>query len=206
MAIDDDNLVVERGIAFHKMIRLITLVTAGHGYLNFMGNEFGHPEWIDFPRQGNFWSYAHARRQWHLVDDPNPKYGLLCAFDNAMLHMARQVNLLGHSGVRLLCRHSDDKVLAFEGAGLVFAFNFHPTQSHSDDHIPARAGKYQMIMDSDTKEFGSHGRLLSNQAHFTLTGSSQSTGQSVLSVYPNVGVCIPNRTAIVLQVKQPVSR
>jgi 1,4-alpha-glucan branching enzyme len=200
MAIGDNHLAVERGIALHKMIRLITLATAGHGYLNFMGNEFGHPEWIDFPRQGNSWSYAHARRQWHLVDDPHLKYRLLYAFDKAMLHLARQVNLLGHSGMRLLCEHSDDKVLVFERAGLVFAFNFHPTQSYSDYHIPAKTGKYQMILDSDAKEFGGHGRLVLNQEHITLLDSSRPAGQSHLSLY------LPNRTAIVLQIKQPTLR
>ena len=200
MAIGDNHLAVERGIALHKMIRLITLATAGHGYLNFMGNEFGHPEWIDFPRQGNSWSYAHARRQWHLVDDPHLKYRLLYAFDKAMLHLARQVNLLGHSGMRLLCEHSDDKVLVFERAGLVFAFNFHPTQSYSDYHIPAKTGKYQMILDSDAKEFGGHGRLVLNQEHITLLDSSRPAGQFHLSLY------LPNRTAIVLQIKQPTLR
>ena len=139
MAIDDDHLAVDRGIALHKMIRLITLATAGHGYLNFMGNEFGHPEWIDFPREGNSWSYAHARRQWHLVDDPNLKYRWLDSFDKAMLRLAKQVNLLGLSDPRLIREHADDKILVFERAGLVFAFNFHPTQSFSDYHIPAKS-------------------------------------------------------------------
>lgn len=32
------------------MIRLLTFSLGSKAYLNFMGNEFGHPEWIDFPR------------------------------------------------------------------------------------------------------------------------------------------------------------
>ena len=200
MAIDDENLTVDRGIALHKIIRLVTLATAGHGYLNFMGNEFGHPEWIDFPRQGNSWSYAHARRQWHLVDDPNLKYRFLYAFDKAMIRLVKQVNVLGHSAMRLLYEHSDDKILVFERAGLVFVFNFHPTQSYSDYHIPVKAGRYRMILDSDAQEFGGHGRLTPDQEHITLLDSSQPVGQSTLSLY------LPNRTAIVLRVKQPSLR
>lgn len=195
MSVGDDSLVVDRGLALHKMIRLITLATAGHGYLNFMGNEFGHPEWIDFPRQGNSWSCAHARRQWHLVDDLNLKYRFLYSFDKAMIRLAKQVNLLGHSHTRLLFEHSDDKILVLERAGLVFAFNFHPTQSYSDYHILEKTGRYKMILDSDVKKFGGHGRLAPDQEHITLMDSSQPVGQSVLSVY------LPNRTAIVLKAK-----
>ncbi len=80
MRIEDEHPGVSRGIALHKMIRFITLATAGNGYLNFMGNEFGHPEWIDFPREGNNWSFHFARRQWHLADDPDLKYQFLCPF------------------------------------------------------------------------------------------------------------------------------
>ena len=193
MSIDDDNLTVDRGLALHKMIRLITLATAANGYLNFMGNEFGHPEWIDFPRQGNDWSYHHARRQWRLVDDTNLKYRFLYHFDKAMIRLAKQVKLLEHSDIRLLGEHSEDKIIVFERAGLVFAFNFHPTQSYSDYPIMVNAGRYQMILDSDATEFGGHGRLVPNQEHFTLTSSSQPAGQALLNIY------IPNRTGIVLQ-------
>ena len=193
MSIGDDNLVVDRGLALHKMIRFITLATAANGYLNFMGNEFGHPEWIDFPRHGNSWSYHYARRQWHLMDDPNLKYRFLNAFDKAMIRLAKQAKLLQHPDIGLLCEHSENKIIVFERAGLIFAFNFHPTQSYSDYQIMAKAGRYQMIPDSDAKEFGGHGRLVPNQEHFTLTSSSPPAGPSLLSIY------IPNRTVIVLK-------
>ena len=197
MSIDDDNLTVERGLALHKMIRFITLATAANGYLNFMGNEFGHPEWIDFPRQGNSWSYHHARRQWRLVDDPNLKYRFLYAFDKAMIRLAKQVKLLEHADIRLLCEHSEDKIIVFERAGLIFAFNFHPTQSYSDYSIMVKADNYQMILDSDATEFGGHGRLVRNQEHITRNSSSQLAGRPLISIY------IPNRTVIVLQ---PIKR
>jgi 1,4-alpha-glucan branching enzyme len=198
MSVDDNNLAVARGLALHKMIRFITLATAANGYLNFMGNEFGHPEWIDFPREGNSWSYHYARRQFHLADDPNLNYRFLYAFDRAMIRLAKQVKLLEHSDIRLLCEHSENKIIAFERAGLVFVFNFHPTQSYSDYPIMAKAGRYQMILDSDATEFGGHGRLIPNPEHTTLTSSSQSAGQASISIY------IPNRTVIVLQPTQRV--
>ena len=123
--------------SLHKMIRLITLATAGNGYLNFMGNEFGHPEWIDFPREGNNWSFKYARRQWHLMDDPNLKYQYLARFDRDMVSLAQRSGLLDTPVFHLLYEHSDDKVLIFERAGLILAFNFHPQQSYTDYRFDA---------------------------------------------------------------------
>ena len=198
MSIDDENLGVERGMALHKMIRLITLATAGHGYLNFMGNEFGHPEWIDFPRQGNAWSYQHARRQWHLVDDPHLKYQFLYAFDRAMLQLARKAKLLEQAEIYLLREHSDEKLLVFERAGLIFVFNFHPTRSYSDYHLPLKPGTqglraYRMILDSDAQQYGGLGRLVPGQEHLTFHPRPGQAEPPVLSVY------IPHRTALVFQ-------
>jgi len=192
MSVDDDLLAVDRGLSLHKMIRLITLSTAANGYLNFMGNEFGHPEWIDFPRQGNAWSFQYARRQWHLVDNPYLKYQYLYAFDKAMIQLAKQTKLLEHPYIRLLCEHSEDKILVFERAGLTFVFNFHPTQSYTDYHIAAKAGRYRMILDSDAEAFGGHGRLYPSQKHVALANTSPSTDRLFLSLY------LPSRTVIVL--------
>ncbi len=193
MRIDDENLIVDRGIALHKLIRFITLATAGNGYLNFMGNEFGHPEWIDFPREGNAWSYKYARRQWHLVNDPNLKYHFLACFDRDMISLARKFRLLESQELRLLFEHSHDKVMAFERAGLLFVFNFHSTKSHYDYCFETPPGEYQMIMDSDAKEYGGHGRLMKNQHHFTLVKESGNQKRNVLSLY------LPTRTGFVLQ-------
>lgn len=183
---------VERGVALHKMIRLITLATAGHGYLNFMGNEFGHPEWIDFPRPGNNWSYHYARRQWHLRDDPNLKYHALDLFDQAMIAMARELRLFSVAWANRLCSHTEDKVLIFERAGLILAFNFHPVHSYSDYAFPVPRGSYRVILDSDDSVFGGHDRIDRTIRHFSLSAEHPDHPPHRLSLY------LPCRTAIVL--------
>ncbi len=192
MAVEDESIRVDRGMALHKMIRLITLATAGAGYLNFMGNEFGHPEWIDFPREGNNWSCKYARRQWHLVDDPNLKYQFLARFDRDMIALAKKFSLLDIPGPDLLYEHSDHKVTVFKRAGLVFAFNFHPHQSYSDYRLEAPSGEYQMILDSDAPEYGGHHRLTAGQKHKTSLDVLANHPRHLLSLY------LPTRTALVL--------
>jgi len=192
MHIKCENLKVDRGLALHKLIRLITLSTAGNGYLNFMGNEFGHPEWIDFPREGNNWSFKYARRQWHLVDDDNLKYRFLANFDRDMILLAKRFRLLESSGPHLLYEHSDDKVIVFRRAELVFVFNFHPARSYTDYCFEATPGKYQMVFNSDATEYGGHSRLIPNQCHLTLNDPLKQQNRNMLSLY------IPNRTALVL--------
>jgi 1,4-alpha-glucan branching enzyme len=154
------NLRVDRGIALHKMIRLVTLATAGHGYLNFMGNEFGHPEWIDFPREGNNWSYHYARRQWRLRDDTNLRYRFLAEFDKAMMALCQGHRLLETPGPQFLFEHLADQVFGFERAGLVFVFNFNPGKSFPDYAIPAPPGTYTLVLDSDAAAFGGFGRVV----------------------------------------------
>jgi 1,4-alpha-glucan branching enzyme len=189
---DDDNLKVARGIALHKMIRLITLATAGNGYLNFMGNEFGHPDWIDFPREGNNWSFKHARRQWHLADDVHLKYNLLAQFDRDMIALARAHCLFESSNLQLLHEDSTKKVIIFKRADLIFVFNFHPNSSFTDYRFEAPPRKYRMILDSDAPEYGGHGRLLPKQTHFTMVVGSKARSQHMLSLY------LPARSAFVL--------
>jgi 1,4-alpha-glucan branching enzyme len=193
MQIEDKNIKVDRGIALQKMIRLITLATSGNGYLNFMGNEFGHPEWIDFPREGNNWSYRYARRQWHLVDDNRLKYRHLARFDRDMIALTRRMRLLDESTPRLLYEHSSDKIIAFERARLLFIFNFHPHQSFFDYCFSAPAGKYCLIFDSDSPLYGGHGRLTPDQVHSTLDDKSDASNHHPLSLY------LPSRTAQVLE-------
>lgn len=192
MRIGDADLAVDRAVALHKMIRLLTLATAGSGYLNFMGNEFGHPEWIDFPREGNGWSYRFARRQWHLVDDPALKFRLLAAFDRSMIRLARRFNLLADPALCLLHDHGNDKVLAFFRAGLAFVFNFHPGRSHLHYRIAAPPGKYRLLLNSDDPDFGGHGRLVADQSLLTLY-QAQEEPRHVLSLY------LPARTAVVFK-------
>jgi 1,4-alpha-glucan branching enzyme len=192
MSLNDDNWQVARGIALHKMIRLITLATADCGYLNFMGNEFGHPEWVDFPREGNGWSYKYAQRKWHLVDDPNLKYQLLARFDYDMLEVTKRYQIFG-SEVNLLVENSTDKVLIFRRGNLLFAFNFHPTQSLFDYEFDAPPAKYSMILDTDDPKYGGYGRLQwPNQEHFTMVKVLDKNRHDRLSLY------LPARCALVL--------
>jgi len=193
MQVGDDNHTVARGMALHKMIRLITLTTAGNGYLNFMGNEFGHPEWVDFPREGNNWSYRYARRQWHLVDDENLKYQFLARFDQDMISLSRDHRLLESAEIRLVYEHSDNKIIIFERAGLLFIFNFHPEHSYSDYRFEAPQGKYRMIFNSDAPEYGGHNRLHPDQYHLTLLDTSMDRSRNLLSLY------LPTRTALILE-------
>jgi 1,4-alpha-glucan branching enzyme len=192
MSLASENLRVDRGLALHKLIRFITLSTADSGYLNFMGNEFGHPEWIDFPRKGNNWSYKYARRQWHLMDDTHLKYRFLAEFDKDMISLAKRFRILDSPGPNLLYEHSDDKVIAFRRDTLVFVFNFHPTSSYADYCFDASPGKYRMIFNSDAPEYGGHSRLAKDQYHLTLHDTSRESRRELLSLY------IPNRTAFVL--------
>jgi 1,4-alpha-glucan branching enzyme len=190
MHVDDDHIKASRAMALHKMIRLITLAAAGHGYLNFMGNEFGHPEWIDFPREGNNWSYRYARRQWHLADNPELKYHQLWLFDKEMIRVAGEEEILGTSAPELLHEHSENKLLVFLRNGLVFAFNFHPARSYTDYPVDAPRGVYRMILDTDQPRFGGHSRLEPEQVHSTLAPGGP--GES-LRLY------LPARSALVLR-------
>ena len=189
---NDPNLRVDRGIALHKLIRLITLSTAGHGYLNFMGNEFGHPEWIDFPRAGNGWSYQYARRQWHLAEDPALRYEFLGRFDREMIALATAYGMPGPPDPQLLFIHEDDKIIAFMRHRLLFVFNFHPEKSYTDYPIIAPPGKYRMVFDTDRSVYGGPARLIDGQVHFTMEKAGDSQDRQYLQLY------LPTRTALVL--------
>ena len=159
MEVNSQNMVIDRGVALHKMIRLVTHSLSGDGYLNFMGNEFGHPEWIDFPREGNDWSYHYCRRQWHLVDDHNLRYYFLNDFDKAMIKLSKDNQLLA-ARPNNLWMDSDGNMLIYERAGLLFIFNFHPTWSKDGYWIPTlETGKYQVVLSTDSKEFGGNGQI-----------------------------------------------
>ena len=191
MNVSDNHLIIDRGMALHKMIRLLTLATAGHGYLNFMGNEFGHPEWIDFPRRENNWSYLYARRQWHLMDDPGLKYSQLACFDRDMIRLARAYGLLEGS-LRLVHTHNDDKVIAFERNRLVFAFNFHSDASFTDYFLYLPLGRYEWVFDSDNCRYGGHGRLDDARRGVFESGPGKERPESGLNLY------LPCRSVLVL--------
>ncbi len=153
------SLVVDRGIALHKMIRLLTAALAGEGYLNFMGNEYGHPEWIDFPREGNGWSYHYCRRQWSLVDNQGLRYRELNDFDKEMLRVLKEEQVLS-SQAQSRWIHQEDKIIIFTKGKLVFAFNFHPQKSFEGYFLPVgQEGKYKVLLSSDDGVFGGHSRV-----------------------------------------------
>ncbi|MBQ7268896.1 MAG: alpha amylase C-terminal domain-containing protein [Bacteroidales bacterium] len=189
------NLLVDRGMALHKMIRLVTAATAGDGYLNFMGNEFGHPEWIDFPREGNGWSFKYARRQWSLEDNPLLRYRFLSAFDSSMVHYLRARGTLS---VRpeLLVADEQKKILIFRRQNTIFAFNFNPTDSFENYGFAAPEGVWKMAFHSDEKSFGGFGRLSGDEEHTAVPQRCPNGNQAyghTLYLY------LPSRCAIVLE-------
>ena len=188
------SYLVDRGIALHKMIRLVTASTINGGYLNFMGNEFGHPEWIDFPREGNNWSYKHAKRQWNLADDKNLKYHYLGDFDKAMLQLIKSIPSFHTTPVVKIWDKDDDNVLAYMRGDLLFIFNFNPEKSFSGYGFLAPQGEYKIVLDSDNIEFGGFGRIDDSVNHFTQYDELYAIhNKGWLKTY------LPARTAIVLQ-------
>ncbi len=166
MAAGDTHPVVERGIALHKLIRLITMALAGEGWLNFIGNEFGHPEWLDFPREGNGWSFHYCRRQWSLADDPNLKYRWLADFDRELMTLARETGFLASGPAS--CRWIDHqrRIIAAERGGLCFAFNFAVDLASPDFAIPVSGrSPLRVALDTDATRFGGHGRIDAEVIH-----------------------------------------
>ncbi len=195
MNTESKSLIVDRGIALHKMIRLVTLATCGGGYLNFMGNEFGHPEWIDFPREGNGWSYKYARRQWSLSEPDYLRYGFLRNFDEAMVHLVKEENVLPEAPV-LLTADQQKKILIFSRKNCIFAFNFNPTESFADYGFSAPAGEFACVLSSDEDRFNGFGRVKPGEHHFSIEGRCPNGNQSfdhTLKLY------LPSRCAIVLK-------
>ncbi|MBQ6815830.1 MAG: alpha amylase C-terminal domain-containing protein [Clostridia bacterium] len=189
MSKNTPNLAVDRAIALHKMIRLLTSTLAGEGYLNFMGNEFGHPEWIDFPREGNGFSYHYCRRQWSLVDNKELKYEYLNNFDVAMLKLIKKERLFSKTAVNRWL-HQDDKVIIYTKGDLVFVFNFHPQKSFQNYFVPVeKAGEYKVVLSSDSAEFGGSDRVDGDYIY-----KAEKTEDRI-----GFGIYTPNRTAIVLK-------
>ena len=188
MSKTDADVVVDRGMALHKMLRLVSLATAGDGYLTFMGNEFGHPEWIDFPRVGNDWSYAYARRQWNLVDNKQLRYHWLSDFDRAMIKLEKKAKWLSKP-LNILVQHDGDQVLIFSRADLLFVYNFNPTISFTDYGFQVPEGEYQVVLNTDDKKFGGFHRNDDTITHPT----AKMDEKSGLLLY------LPSRSAMVLK-------
>ena len=185
-----NSAVIDRGIALHKMIRLLTMSLAGEGYLSFMGNEFGHPEWIDFPREGNGWSYDYCRRQWHLADDGTLKYSWLLAFDRAMVSLAKDQRVFDALPVSLYI-DDDAQTLVYERNGLLFAFNFSPSRSYPSYFMCAPdEQRYHVVLSTDEKRFGGWDRISPDTVY---TGCRALDGRLGFPIY------LPARTALVLR-------
>ncbi|KAI9853171.1 MAG: alpha-1,4-glucan branching enzyme [Thelocarpon superellum] len=184
--------IIERGLGLHKLIRLVTHGLGGEGYLNFEGNEFGHPEWLDFPREGNNNSYWYARRQFNLIDDKDLRYKFLNEFDAKMQWTEEQYGWLHSPPAYVSLKNEADKVIVFERAGLLWIFNFHPSQSFADYRVGVeRSGTYKIVLNSDSPAYGGFGRIDENTRFFT-TALEWNGRKNFVQVY------IPTRTAIVL--------
>ena len=194
------SLVVDRGIALHKMIRLITFSTSAGGYLNFMGNEFGHPEWIDFPRAGNNWSYKYARRQWQLVDNTDLKYHYLANFDRDMINLEKQYSFLDNLYINRLYDNNQDKIIAYMRGDLLFVYNFHPSTSYTDYGIPVE-GRFKIILDTDDEHNGGFNRIDRNRIYLSVRKAEKNIVSAPLRLY----LYLPARTALVLK-KEPALR
>ncbi|CAI9763005.1 unnamed protein product [Fraxinus pennsylvanica] len=195
----DASPVIERGIALHKMIHFITMALGGDGYLNFMGNEFGHPEWIDFPREGNDFSYDKCRRQWNLVDTDHLRYKFLNAFNRAMNLLDENVSFLASEKLIVSSRDEDDKVIVFERGDLVFVFNFHQVNTYEGYKVGCDLpGKYRVALDSDAREYGGLGRVAHDSDHFTTPEGLPGVPETNFNNRPNsFKVLSPARTCVV---------
>ena len=190
-----ENLIIDRGMALHKLIRLFTITTGGEAYLNFMGNEFGHPEWIDFPREGNGWSYKHARRQWSLAENGFLRYSYLADFDKAMIDMVKKYGVLGDGYPYNHQMDEQNKTMVYSHKGLLFVLNWHPTASIPDYTLNVPwPGKYTVIFSSDEKRFGGHDRADVTSEHFTTTHEAEDG-----TVYHTINIYNTSRTGVVLK-------
>ena len=184
------NEIIDRAMALHKMLRLVTAAAGGNGYLNFMGNEFGHPEWIDFPREGNGWDYKYCRRQWSLPENGYLKYGQLELFDRDMIQGFRKYGLLDDSTAHLRLLRQNDHMLAFERAGLVFVFNFDPVRPHMDYAIPVSRGcDHEVLFTTDDACYGGFDNIGHGPYSAWFPGMSG----------PTLMLGLPPRTAMVLR-------
>ena len=190
-----ENLVVDRGMALHKMIRLITITCGGEAYLNFMGNEFGHPEWIDFPREGNGWSCQHARRIWSIRDNEELRYGMLAEFDKAMIELVKENRILSDGYPYNLMMDEPNKTMVYSHRDLIFVLNWHSTASIPDYEIPLHeAGKYELLLSSDEERFGGHARHQEGQEYFSFNVEGEDG-----TLYPRLKIYNTSRTALVLR-------
>ena len=188
------SMIVDRGLALHKMIRLVTASTINGGYLTFMGNEFGHPEWVDFPREGNNWSYKYARRQWSLNEDSNLKYHFMGDFDKEMLTLIKSEKEFQDLPIIKIWEKKKDNILAYMRGNLLFIYNFNPIKSFTDYGMLVPEGEYKAVLNTDEKRFGGFGLTDDTVHHFSQFDELyKKEHKGYLRIY------IPAHTAIVLE-------
>ena len=190
-----ESPVMDRGMALHKMIRLFTISTGGEAYLNFMGNEFGHPEWIDFPREGNGWSCNYARRQWSLRDNGFLRYEFLADFDEAMIELVKEREVLSDGYPYNLLMDEENKTMVYSHRDLIFVMNWHTEAAIPDYELPVHeAGKYEVVLSTDEKRFGGLGRQTLGEEHFSFNVEGEDG-----ELYPRIKIYNTPRTAVVLR-------
>ena len=192
MSKDYHSPTMDTAMDMHKLIRMITATLAGDGYLNFMGNEFGHPEWIDFPREGNNWSYHYARRQWSLADDKNCKFQYLANFDRDMINLVRKHRLYAVGKAQALWLDQQKNILVFSRGDMIFVFNMHPTQSAENVFVDCNisgVGCYKAIFSSDEEKYGGWNRIAKSQKY-----QPKATDNGF-----GFNIYVPCRTAVVIQ-------
>ncbi|MBL4560733.1 MAG: alpha amylase C-terminal domain-containing protein [Labilibaculum sp.] len=187
-----ESVLVDRGIALHKLIRLLTLSCSGNGYLNFMGNEFGHPDWIDFPREGNDWSYKYARRQWSLVDNQLLRFESLNKFDKDMIALQNKEEFINEAYLNCVQSDVQNQVLAVQRKDLLFVYNLNPNESFTHYGIPASSGKYQLVLNSDEEKYGGFDRVDGSLLYY-------SKPEAQMSNKHRVYLYLPSRTALVFK-------
>ncbi len=187
--LNEETPKIFRGIALHKMIRLLTMTLGGHGYLNFIGNEWGHPEWIDFPREGNGWSYKHCTRKWKLAEDPNLRYHFLDNFDKAMIRLHVKAQIIESASTYIRTKHTEDKVIVYEWGHLLLVYNFHWDKSYENYQIYCKNSTVcEVLWSTDDTQFGGHGRVTKQKYDLNKIDSFTSS----------FGLYLPTRTAIVI--------
>ena len=201
MGRDQHGLEVDRAVALHKMVRLATCALNGGAYLNFMGNEFGHPEWIDFPRQENGWSYKYARRLWSLRDNGDLRFRELADFDAAMVRELKRGRAFFAGGAlnaapAKLVANEQDKVLAFLRGDLMFVFNFNPVRSFTGYGVTVPpASDWKHLFDTDEPRFGGQGRIRKGEVYSPVLVLDTALNEFILQVK----LYLPARSAIVLK-------
>ena len=197
-----ETIIISRGMSLHKLIRMITFALGGEGYLCFMGNEFGHPEWVDFPRPGNGFSYSHCRRRWDLCDNKNLRYKYLYNWDVAMNKLDDVFNFISSPFQYVSLKHEDDKIIVFEKGDLLFVFNFHPYKSFENYKIGTKWGtKHKIVLDSDEFRFFGKGRLEYGHGNFfPIINQGWNNRPNQFNLY------IPSRTCMVLIAEENIKK